>query len=147
MRGKLAAVIAAAILSLAATASSADYWARNNMFAVGNPDRPGYFEVFQKATAGPSDYWCAAGEYVRWGVNQRNTTRIYVVRGIGPSLVRAGRNSVIFSFVPYDEIPQLSDAEKGYSVSISKPGYNLSAGHGTAFCQQSIRRFVQKGLF
>ena len=35
----------------------------------------------------------------------------------------------------------------GYSVSIDKPGYNLSAGHSTAFCRASIRRFRGRGFF
>lgn len=135
------------VFGVVASTAHADYWARNRMIAVGNPDRPGVFEVFQKATAGATDYFCAAGEYTRYSAHQHNTTRIYVVRGLGPSEVRPGRHSVIFSYVKYDDIPDMSDAEKGYSVSIKKPGYNLSAGHSTAFCQASVRRFARRGLF
>ncbi|SDK30771.1 hypothetical protein [Aliiruegeria lutimaris] len=129
-----------------ASSASADFVARNWMKAAPNPTRAGYFEVFQKATAGPSDYWCAAGEFVRYGLREHNTTRIYVVRGLGPSQARKGRHSVLFSYVKYDNIPDLSDKEKGYSVSISKPGYHLSAAHGSSFCRKSLQDFRKRGL-
>jgi hypothetical protein len=138
--------IFATVLSLAAGAAQADYLARNGMIAVGNPARAGYVEVFQRALAGPSDYWCAAGEYVRNAAHQPGTTRMYIVRGLGPSQVRRGRSAVVFSFVKYDDIPTMSDAEKGYSVSDSKPGYNLSAGHATAFCSDSLKKFRRYGF-
>ena len=144
MRVLLTTLICATCL---ATAAAADFLARNGMRAAANPARAGYFEVFQRALAGPSDYWCAAGEYVRYGVKEHNTTRVYVVRGPAPSQVRPGRTSVLYSFVKYDDIPDMSDAEKGYSVSITKPGYHLSAAHGTAFCQASVRRFRRMGFW
>ncbi len=125
----------------------ADFRARNRMIAVANPTRAGVFEVFQRATAGASDYWCTAGEYVRYSVGKTNTTRIYVVRGLGPSDARPGRTSVMFSYVPYDDVLPPEGSQQGYSVSVDKKGYNLSAGHGTAFCQQSVRRFQKRGLF
>ena len=141
-------IVGVAILAgCAATAARADFIARNGMTAAGNPARAGYFEVFQRALAGPSDYWCAAGEYARYGVGEHNTTRVYVVRGPGPSQVRPGRTSVIYSFVKYDDIPDLSEADKGYSVSVARPGYNLSAAHGTAFCRDSVRRFRRFGFW
>lgn len=142
----IAAVLALAT-GLAAGAANADYIARNGMRAVGNPERAGYFEVFQRALAGPADYWCAAGAYVRYAAGQHNTTRIYVVRGLGPSQVRSGRSAVVFSFVKYDDIPDLSDADQGYSVSVKRPGYNLSAAHGTAFCDDSVKMFRRHGFF
>ncbi|NDR59603.1 hypothetical protein [Aliiruegeria sabulilitoris] len=132
--------------ALVASPASADFRARNWMLAAPNPTRAGYFEVFQKATAGPSDYWCAAGEFVRYGMRAHNTTRIYVVRGLGPSQARKGRHAVLFSYVKYDDIPDLSDKEKGYSVSISKPGYHLSAAHGSSFCRKSLQDFRMRGL-
>ncbi|PRY26036.1 hypothetical protein CLV78_101129 [Aliiruegeria haliotis] len=137
-----------ALLCLGATSAVARmYWAENRMQAEANPARDGVFEVFQKATAGPSDYWCAAGDFVRWKKGQAGATRVYVMRGMGPSEVRPGRTSVIFTYVKYPEVAELSAAEQGYSVSISKVGYNLRASHGYAMCRDSIQRFRGRGLF
>lgn len=63
-----------------------------------------------------------------------------------PGLLRPCRNAVPFSFVRDEENPVMSEAAKGYSVSISRPGYNLGAGHGSAFCQESVRRFCRSGF-
>ncbi len=148
MRKTVAGLMLATLLSTGfATAANADYWARNRMRAADVPGQPGLFEVFQKATAGAPDYWCVAGEYTRYQLHQHNTTRIYLVRGLGPSLAWPGRKAVLFSYVKRDDLPDLSVAEKGYSVSIRKPGYHLSAGHSSAFCAKSVRRFMRRGLY
>ncbi|MFV0334114.1 MAG: hypothetical protein ACK5JR_08610 [Tropicimonas sp.] len=146
MKRALGLPVLALWLSVTATVAEADYLARNRMIAAGIPAKAGFFEVFQRATAGPPDYFCVAGEYVRYGLRLTASTDIYVVRGMGPSVTRPGRRSVVFSYVKYDDIPDMSAAEKGYSVSISRPGYFLSAGHSAAFCDASRRRFRRSGL-
>lgn len=140
--------LAAGILvgCILASSANADYWARNRMRVAPIHDRAGYFEVFQFATAGSSDYWCAAGDFTWRGAGLHNTTRIYLVRKMGPSLSRPGRRSVVFSFVPYDDIPIMTEEEMGYSLSISRPGYNLSAGTGHSYCRKSLRKFRSRGF-
>lgn len=138
--------ILALAVCLSGSVAQADYWARNRMAAATVPLRAGYFEVLQKATARPKDYFCAAGEYVRYGERLSNTLDIYVVRGLGPSITHPRRHSVIFSYVRYDDIPVMSAAEKGYSVTVSRPGFFLSAGHASAFCKSSVRWFRRNGL-
>lgn len=131
---------------LSASMAEAEFLARNRMSANPIPAKAGLFEVFQRATAGAPDYFCVAGEYVRFGKRLHASTDIYVLRGPGPSVTRPGRRSVIFSYVKYDDILDMTEGERGYSVSVSRPGYFLSAGHAAAFCEDSRRRFRRSGL-
>lgn len=137
------AALLALAMSLAAGAAQANFWASNRMEAAGIPAKAGYFEVFRLVGASARDYYCVAGEYIRYGKHLPASTDIYVVRGPGPSVTRPGRHSVIFSHVKYDDIPDVSEAEKGYSVSVSWPGFYLSAGHGAGYCNDSRRRFFR----
>lgn len=118
--------------------------AYNGMTTRSNPDKPGVFEVFQYARAGAPDYWCAAGDHVVRYMGQPQNTRIYVVRGLGPSQMVRGRRSVIFTIVPYGDLVELSQQDFGYSMTVDKPGYNHRAAHGRIQCRDS-RRWLKFG--
>jgi hypothetical protein len=97
------------------------------------------FEVLQYPRAWNTDYWCAAGDFVFRGLDLPPTTRIYLVRGPGPSRVHPGRKSAIFTMAPDAALAELGSQDQGYSLSITKAGYNLTAAHGRMKCRDSLR--------
>ena len=131
---------AALAMTLVCAGAPASAWiAFNGMSTQTDPSRAGVFEVFHYPRAWSMDYWCAAGDHVFRGMGLRQNTRIYVVRGPGPSRIRPGRKSVIFTVAPDAEIAELSKQNQGYSLTIEKPGYNQTSAHGRTRCRDSRR--------
>lgn len=58
------------------------------------------FEVTGKGFSRSDDYWCAASEYARRVQKAGWTTRIYVTRGRGPSVISNRHDAVQFSIEP-----------------------------------------------
>ncbi|MDT0682838.1 hypothetical protein RM543_09085 [Roseicyclus sp. F158] len=138
----------AAAFSLLAAPASADYIAYNRMIAAEDPTRAGVIEVYQKAGAGPVDYWCAAGDYARRAMGRDGSDRLYLLRPLGQSNAAPRRSSVAFTIVPYPEVDGGSRPGDGgsYSVPLDVVGYNLRTLHARAFCPDSLKRFRRLGL-
>lgn len=93
------AVALAAALTLPAFAADGLFRAKNKMQVGERAD--GVIEVggFPRY-AGLEDYWCAAGDYLYRAKRTPWQTKIYVVRGIGPSQVTGYRDAVLFTLDP-----------------------------------------------
>lgn len=128
---------AAALVFASAPASA--WVAYNDMTTANDPSRAGVLEVFHYPRAWNIDYWCAAGDHVFRYMGLPQGTRIYLVRGPGPSRIQPGRKSAIFTVAPDEELVAAGEDRPGYSLSITKPGFNLTAAHGRARCRDSLR--------
>ncbi|MBI6629868.1 hypothetical protein [Pontibaca salina] len=90
----------------------------------------GGFEVLSRPGAGPAQFWCAAGDYARRVLNTAAVQRLYIQRGVGPSVTRPGTKAVQFALNP----PPGAATEHGYSLSIDAVGYNLTSAAAHQFC-------------
>lgn len=97
---KLHVLFAAALTGACVVAPGASTawwsWNRHEVFPVAE----GVWEVVSEVGAMPRDYWCAAGDYAFRELGAPLGQRIYIWRGIGPSLTRPDRKAVQFSFSP-----------------------------------------------
>lgn len=101
------------------------------------------FEVVGRPGSGAADYWCGAGDYVRHGLRQSATQRIYIWRAIGPSVTTPGKSAVQFSMDP----SKSASPSPGYSLSVKAVGDNLSSGMAYQYCLGDDRfdPFVPRG--
>ena len=95
------------------------------------------WEVLNEPGAGPRQYWCATGEWARRVLNVPVVTRIYIHRGLGPSDIAPGRSGVQFSLEP----PPGADTSTSYSLSIRRPGENISAAQALDYCY-GLKRWI-----
>ncbi|MFK7752811.1 MAG: hypothetical protein AB8B51_09690 [Sedimentitalea sp.] len=91
---------------------------------------PGVFEVVSRVGAGPSDYWCGAGDYVRRSIGAASNQRIYLYKAIGPSVARPGKKAVQFALSP----PPGGAIEPGLTLSVTATGDRLSAAFAHQYC-------------
>ena len=120
--------IPAALVALVASPAAA-FTAINGLQV--NPVQGG-FEVVSYGGDGPRQIWCAAADYARHVQGARNTQRIYILDGYGPSKTRQGKRAVAFTLNGADG-PRLG-TNGNYSVSLRQPGFNISTGHAEQFC-------------
>lgn len=143
-----AAALATAIGALPASAQSF-FVAFNNLTVVGDRQAPGAMEVLWKQRTGPTDFWCAAGDFARSRLGASLTDRVYLLRGSGQSQLVANRRATAFTIVPE---PGFENAPRGgqggaISLSVTEPGYSLTVAHARAFCNDSRQRRRGIGLF
>ncbi|WP_291738040.1 hypothetical protein, partial [Leisingera sp. F5] len=99
------------------------------------PVSEGVWEVVARVGTGAQDYWCGIGDFairqLRAPVNQR----IYVWRGVGPSVNRPGRKSVQFAFgLP----PGVSDRSSSLSLNVREAGDNLHVTAAQTYCYDRL---------
>lgn len=92
------------------------------------------FEVIARTAGSSADYWCGAGEYAHRVVNAPWTTRIYVLRGRGPSVTTGRRSAVQFTLDPAAAgvVPQ----PQGLIVDLLAPGYSMQVQLAVTYCEQ-----------
>lgn len=136
-RKKALLVAAVALIPGSVGAWRAYNW--HDVFAVSKT----VFEVVGRSGSGAADYWCGAGDYVRHGLRDSATRRIYIWRAIGPSVVQSGRKAVQFSLTA----PEDATASPGYSLSVKAVGDNMTAAAAFQFCLGDNRfdPFVPRG--
>ncbi len=88
------------------------------------------FEVVGRVGSGATDYWCGAGDYVRNALGDTSVRRIYIWRGIGPSVNKPGFKAVQFALTP----PENADTSPGYSLSVKAVGDNLTSIAAFQYC-------------
>lgn len=128
----------------AADSATTSIWrARNTMQVAPDPGRPNTAAVISRAQAGPSDFWCAAGDYAIRRLGASPTDRVYILRGQGPSPVSFGRSAVTFTTEPPPELANgpRPGPETGYGLSLDTPGFNLRAAQARGYCPDSLRKF------
>ena len=101
------------------------------------------FEVIGRPGSAAADYWCGAGDYVRHGLRKPATTRVYIWRAIGPSVIQSGYKAVQFSLTP----PENASTSPGYSLSVKAVGDNMTAAAAFQFCLGNDRfdPFIPRG--
>ncbi|MBQ4826275.1 hypothetical protein J4729_17200 [Leisingera sp. HS039] len=99
------------------------------------PVSEGVWEVVARVGTGAQDYWCGIGDFairqLRAPVNQR----IYVWRGVGPSVNRPGRKAVQFAFgLP----PGVPDRSSSLSLNVREAGDNLHVSAAQTYCYDRL---------
>jgi hypothetical protein len=105
----------------------------NGYEVVPLPD--GRFEVIQRVGAGPSDYWCAAGDYARRVLDTDAVERIFIVRGVAKNPEYRGKRTVVFSLTP----PAGAREKNPVYLSLKEVGQNLRSADAHAYCQTNDR--------
>ncbi|WP_229864296.1 hypothetical protein [Seohaeicola zhoushanensis] len=124
---QLSTLTLAAALALAPAWAGA--WRATNWHEV-LPVSNGVYEVVARVGSGPADYWCGAGEYFSSQLGVPATQRIYVWRGIGPSVNRPGRKAVQFSLTP----PPGADLRQRLTLDVKEPGDSINAAMAKQYC-------------
>lgn len=134
----IATLATLAVLAMATSASA--YRTKAGMIAVADPSASGVFEVYKKPGAGPSEYWCAAGDFAMRGLGLSGSTRLYILRGPGPASTDPRRTAVRFTYAPGSDVMAAAQGVQGNSLSITRAGSNLPAAHGRSLCPQASDR-------
>ncbi|CUJ91856.1 hypothetical protein PH7735_01417 [Shimia thalassica] len=98
----------------------------------------GNFEVVEGPGAGNQRYWCEAAKFARDRLRVRGNTRMYIINPEGRSQTQANSYGVGFTVDPSPEVLEAANSAGGYSVSITKIGYNLSVSHSQSFCGANV---------
>lgn len=127
-------ILAAAALAMMLPGAALAVRAWNGLEVIPLTDRS--FEVVGRVGAGPSDYWCGAGDFARRYLRTPVTARIYLSRPIGPSVARPGRNAVHFSL----DAPEGVSTRTGLTLDLKATGDNLSASFASNYCYDRFER-------
>lgn len=104
------------------------WWAFNRHEVL--PVSTGVYEVVSEVGSGAQDFWCGAGDYAYRELGVASVQRVYIWRGIGPSVNRPGRKAVQFSLTP----PPGADTDPALTLSVKDVGDNLRAAHAQQYC-------------
>ncbi|MEQ9695411.1 hypothetical protein [Shimia sp. SDUM112013] len=107
-------------------------WRVNAMPGNGN------FEVIEGPGAGNQRYWCEAAKYAIQRLRARGNTRMYIIKPGGPAQTQSRAYGVGYTISPTPEVLEAAKSAGGYSVSVSKVGYNLSVSHAQSFCSVNV---------
>ncbi len=127
----------AATLAMILPSAALAFRAFNRMEVL--PVSNGVYEVVSEVGAGPTNYWCGAGDYAQRVLGAGSTDRVYIWQGIGPSVNRPGKKSVQFSLTP----PPGADTSTGYSVNVDRPGDNMNVSMAQNYCYDRRADAVQ----
>lgn len=122
-------IIAVLCATLPVAAAAQTYRAESRLIVV--PLNALDFEVIEDRSAGPRGIWCAAADFAKFRLGVRGDTRLYLKTPRGPSTSAVGRKGVVFTI---DPARLGAEPNRGYSVSLTKVGYNLPVGHAYSFC-------------
>ena len=122
-------LLAALCATLPFSAQAQTFRAESKLIVV--PLNATDFEVVETRTSGPRGYWCAAADFARSRLGAAQGTRLYIKSARGPSISAQGKRGVVYTT---DASRLAADPNKGYFVSLTKVGYNLSVGHAYSFC-------------
>jgi len=124
----------------------ATWRASNGMIVVADATRATGFSVVSQPRAGPSDFWCAAGDYAERRLGARPVTPVFIAEGRVPSPLSWGRFAVSFALEdPGAPVPEPSGL-RAVLLPIDTPGVSVSAAQGRSFCRDSRRRMRHAGL-
>ncbi len=123
---------AQALALLGALPTTASAWRAINQHDVYQIS-PGVYEVVSEPGSGAVDFWCGIGDFGRMQLNLGATQKIYVWRGLGPSVTRPERAAVQFALNP----PSGSAVAQGYGLSVKQAGDSLSASFARQYCSGS----------
>jgi hypothetical protein len=101
---------------------------RHEVFPVSNT----VWEVVSEVGSSAADYWCGAGDFAQRVLGTPAADRIYIWRGIGPSVNRPGKKAVQFSLTP----PAGANTSPRLSLSVKEAGDNLARHAAVQYCYQ-----------
>lgn len=122
--------IGATVALMATPSLGFAWWAmnRHEVFPVSDT----VWEVVSEVGSSAADYWCGAGDFAQRVMGTPAAERIYMWRGIGPSVNRPGKNAIQFSLTP----PPGADTTPRLSLSLNAPGDNLARHSAVQYCYQ-----------
>ena len=104
-------------------------WNRHEVNQLSN----GVFEVVGRPGSGAADYWCAAGDYTYRNLRSASVQRVYIYRGVGPSVSRPGYKAIQFALTP----PAGANTEPSVTLSMHRVGDNMRAAAAQQYCFDS----------
>lgn len=122
---------------VAAFAAPAAAFTAINGLQVNPAAERGAFDVISRGGSGPSQIWCAAGQYARHALGVRPGARIYVSQPTARNAKLGGRKATRFTVLPNAALkagPRPGDGGN-YSASVSKAGFSLRTAHAETFCK------------
>ncbi len=130
---RLILVALCTILPVAAAAQAFRSESKLMVVPTGTSD----FEVIEARSRGPRGIWCAAADYAKSRLGANDRSELYLKTPRGPSVTTRGRTGIGFTIDP----GHLSaKPNTGYSLSVSKVGYQLRVGHAYSGCSSSKYR-------
>ena len=117
-----------AVVALSLVPGTASAWIAGNGLVV-TPTGQSTFEVPYRGRSGVRDFWCAAGDYVRYELGLPGNTRIF--RTTPPP--RAKGTGIQFSLSP--------DGATASGLAIIGGSKGIRALHATSLCPNSRGRF------
>lgn len=118
--------LSAALLALPSLALSWRAWNQHEVFPVSK----GVYEVLSRPGSGPADFWCGIGDFATSQLGVKATQRLYIWRGIGPSVTRPGYKAVQFAL----SAPKGADTSTPLTLSVKRVGDNLTAAAARQYC-------------
>ena len=95
------------------------------------------FEVVAGSFTATAEYfWCGAASFIERRSGLSSQTPIYIKRGVGQSSSRAGRKSVVFTTSDVG----LPKADRGLTLSVSKPGTMMLSYKARQYCRDAFTR-------
>ncbi|PTN03708.1 hypothetical protein C8N32_102237 [Rhodovulum imhoffii] len=94
----------------------------------------GQFRVLVKPGYGPTEYWCAAGDYAKDELDLGPGERIYLA-------APRDNEGVLFSVLSMEE----PEGPRGYSKSLSRPGFSLRVIHARMGCRSLMPFYFDLG--
>lgn len=119
-------VIVALALALPGAVPAWQAWNFHDVYPV----QKGVWEVVKRPRSAAWDFWCAIGDFALAELRVGATQRIYLWRGLGPSVTRSGYKAVQFSLTP----PAGADTTPGLTLSVNRVGDNLTAAAARQYC-------------
>lgn len=125
--------LALAVTAISVLAQPALAWRASNWHDV-YPLGSGVIEVISEPGSGPAQFWCAVADYALKQDRVAANQRIYVSQTIGPAVNKPGYRAVQFSY----DAPAGADTSKSWSLSIRRPGKNLTAAAAVQYCRDEL---------
>ena len=120
--------IFAAALALSAMPGTAFAWIASNGLIV-KPTGEASFEVPYRGESGQSEFWCAAGDYVRRALHLPGNTRIYRTS----SVPRRAGHGISFSLS--------SEGAQPSGLAVFGGGRGITATHARSLCVEGRKWF------
>ena len=92
-----------------------------------------------RGTAVGPTYWCAAADYSQRGLKAAWTAKIYIARGLGPSVTTGRRSAVQFTLDP--KAAGVTPTPPSLSINALKTGDSLSVQQAFTYCNTALTGF------
>ena len=121
-------IIFSVAVALSAMPGAASAWIAGNGLIV-KPTGTATFDIPYRGRSGPRDFWCAAGDYVRYELNLPGITRIYRTS----SVPRRSGQGISFSLS--------SDSAQPSGLAIIGGHRGIRAVHAQSLCPDGRHRY------